>query len=299
MIFINIRSSVGSLWVPSAEDASIVYKPKDNSWQLAETTQNTENFTCSNNSDCGGALRGFCDHENRCKCLDHFGGPKCTYCVENRYTPDCVLSCDETTDCSGHGRCSWVDAACMCFHGWSGSNCNLHNQNTSNQTGPPPQSCKPPPKEICCTHLWSNSTPSLLISFRAPAFLSSLTLWNPDPIGKPLLSTDTELSSLAISLNSPGTVAGCQISSIGTAAVLPLAAGPASTGPFAYRSVECGGGPAASALVSLPRLARPALIAARICVVIAGSGRAAADLGPSALWVQLAPNGDGGAAPLS
>ncbi len=248
------------------------------------------NYSCSNNSDCGWPLRGFCGSNSRCECQMRFGGKQCHYCKENHYAAECGVLCNEVANCSGHGRCSWQDGSCLCFPGWSGSKCNRNVSTIDLHTSP---LCAAPPREICCTHLWSNTSESLRVTFRTPAALSSVTLWNPQPDGPALLQDERQLAGMDIALRISDTVTGCSIS---TAIELPAGSAGPLPGPYSLRRLTCGVR-ATSAILSLPRLAaaapsRPPAVAARICVTTGPAVPAASPI-PAALWIQTAAGGSG------
>ena len=219
-----------------------------------------QNFSCHNDTDCGGASRGICNDTNNCDCLTGFSGHKCGNCVENRYAVKCAILCNEVTNCSGHGRCSWRDGSCICFQGWSGVDCS---QNTVSAA--PEPACMQP-KEICCTRLWSNASKSLVVLFSEMSWLSSLMLRSADASGAPLLHADAKLPDLAVFLVSrkAKSVTQCLISLSGT---LNILAEPSKPATMFSLQVDCSGMAGDSAVMSLPLTARPALVAARICVI--------------------------------
>jgi hypothetical protein len=158
-----------------------------------------------------------------------------------------------------------------------------------------PPLCEAPPKEICCTHLWSNTSANLHVTFRTPSALSSVTLWNSRPSGSSLLQDENQLAGMGVAIRTHATVVGCAISP----AIHPPAgsAGP-SPGPYSFRRLACGVH-GTSAVLSLPSISavarsRPAAVAARICVAAGPAAFPAAPV-PAALWIQTALGGGGNA----
>ena len=146
--------------------------------------------------------------------------------------------------------------------------------------------------------MWSNTSERLLVTFRTPAALSSVTLWNSRRDGPTLLQDEHQLAGMSVATRISATFAVCSIS----AAIEPPPAGPLP-GPYSFRRLTCGASVTSAALF-LPNLAaaapsRPAAVAvaARICVIpaaaAAGPGAPAAAPTPAALWIHAPPGGGG------
>eukprot|EP01065_Artemidia_motanka_P035793 TRINITY_DN4368_c0_g1_i1.p1 TRINITY_DN4368_c0_g1~~TRINITY_DN4368_c0_g1_i1.p1 ORF type:complete len:2663 (+),score=688.74 TRINITY_DN4368_c0_g1_i1:103-8091(+) len=69
---------------------------------------------CSAHGTCREGVGG----DGRCECFDRWVGASCSECRAGWAGPSCSLQCGT---CGGHGRCSTVDASCICDDGWDPS----------------------------------------------------------------------------------------------------------------------------------------------------------------------------------
>ena len=189
------------------------------------------------------------------------------YFEEGNYDLDGLMYLPGCPDCSRDmpsmdGGCA-ADGSLSCSGGRVNYRCNATRVAL-------PDECPAPPRERCCTRVMSGQHSTLRIVLPDTAAISSIAVWSAGPAGgPPLAEPGADLTGLAVSIGSGGTVTGCDLSG-------PLAA-PADGGSMAgYRAlpVACGaaGNEVWVQLKGLVGAGRP--VAVRLCTVAPGDSLA-------------------------